>query len=48
MESESLTVLSAILKNVSRDTAYVMDMRATPSWHWYLGRSWSPRTHTVV
>ena len=34
LESESLTVLSAILKIVSRDTVDLMDRRETPSWHW--------------
>ena len=34
LESESLTVLSAILKNLSRDTADIMDRRTTPTWHW--------------
>ena len=34
LESESLAVLAAILKNVSCVTAGLMDRRATPSWHW--------------
>ena len=34
LESESLAVLAAILKNVSCDTADLMYRRATPSWHW--------------
>ena len=34
LESESMTVLAAILKNVSCVTAGLMDRRATPSWHW--------------
>ena len=34
LESESVAVLAAILKNVSCVTADLMDRRATPSWHW--------------
>ena len=35
-------------KNVSRDTADLLDRRATLSSHWQLGQSWSSHTHTVA
>ena len=36
------------VKNVLRDTADLLDRRATISSHWQLGQPWSSHTHTVA